>query len=297
MNAGTKGKLALLATASLWSTSGLFIKIIDWHPVLIAGARSSIAVLFMAGFRLIIKRERPRAFAASFAKAARTLPFWLSGAAYSATMLLFVAANKHTTSANAILLQYSAPVWTAFLGWIIIKEKPRAEHWGGMLCVIAGLVIFFRHALGEGGLFGDILAVLSGVAFGANSVFLRMQKDGNPSCGMFLANSFTALAAIPFLPLLPDIAALGTAPVLAVIYMGLLQIGLASLLFAYGLTQTPAIAAMLIVAVEPILNPLWVFIATGERPSHDAFIGGGVIVAAVIAVNLISARRVRGRPA
>jgi drug/metabolite transporter (DMT)-like permease len=270
------GQGAVFLCAVLWSTSGLFIKLIDWHPVVIAGMRSLAAFFFMLAIRL---RPRKRGSLASRS------PFklrclWGGGIAYSATMLLFCVANKLTSSANAILLQYSAPVWAALLGWVLAKEKPRTVHWISLAMVIGGLCLFFKDGLEGGSFAGNAIALLSGIAFGANSVFMRIQKQGESADSMLLAHFLTALASIPLLFFYPP--AFNPGNTAAVLFMGIVQIGIASLLFAYGIRRIPAVQAMLTAVAEPILNPVWVLLVTGEKPAFAALLGGLVIVTAVI---------------
>jgi drug/metabolite transporter (DMT)-like permease len=209
-------------------------------------------------------------------------------------MITFVIANKLTTSANAILLQYSAPLWAAIIGWVLIKEKLYWEHWGTLLLVIAGLFIFFKDSLGGGTLGGDCIAVLSGIFFGTNSVCMRMQKDGNPADAMLLSHILCAAFAIPFMFLYPPSLSIGS--IGAVLFMGTLQIGLASLLFAYGIKRVSAIQAMLTAVIEPVLNPLWVLLVTGEWPSLSALLGGSLILSAVCISSIIGKQRSLKRP-
>jgi drug/metabolite transporter (DMT)-like permease len=289
------GQGAVLLCALCWSTSGLFIKLVGWHPVLIAGARSLVAVLFIAAAgpagRLAGGLLKRRGKEGRFRAKNNPLPLVAGGLAYAATMILFVMANKLTSSANAILLQYSAPVWAALLGRFI-GERPRWEHWGALALVMAGLLVFFREGLGGGSLAGDGLALLSGLTFGANSVFLRMQKEGNPADSMLLAHVITALFCVPFFFFYPP--EFTPSAIAAVVFMGTVQIGLASLLFAYGIRRIPAVNAMLAAMLEPVLNPLWVLAVTGEKPGLPALAGGALIVGAVLASQIISARRDAG---
>lgn len=282
----TFGQGAIFLCAILWSTSGLCIKLVPWHPVLIAGTRSFIAALFLGGMRLLFKRRR--------SKTTQFLPVFAAGLAYAITMITFVIANKLTTSANAILLQYSAPLWAAIIGWVLIKEKLFWEHWGALFLVIAGLFIFFKDSLGGGTLAGDCLAVLSGIFFGTNSVCMRMQKDGNPADAMLLSHILCAVFAIPFAFLYTP--ALTARSMGAVLFMGTLQIGCASLLFAYGIKRVSAIQAMLTAVIEPVLNPLWVLLVTGERPSFSAFLGGGLILSGVLVSSIIGKQRSLSKP-
>jgi drug/metabolite transporter (DMT)-like permease len=103
-------------------------------------------------------------------------------------MILFVTANKLTSSANAILLQYSAPIWAALFGWVLAKEKPRTGHWIALGAVLVGLLLFFREGLAGGAFFGDCLATLAGISFGLYSVFMRMQGEGNPAKALILSH-------------------------------------------------------------------------------------------------------------
>lgn len=216
---------------------------------------------------------------------------FLGAAVYVFTMLAFVIANKLTTAANAILLQYSAPIWAALLGWLLVKEKPHWEHWGALVLIAVGLPLFFAEhdGLGAGALLGDTLALLSGVSLGANSVFLRMLKDGNPRDSMLLAHIMCAAICTPFFFLYPPTFTVTST--LTILYMGFFQIGAASLLFAYGLTKISAIQAMLIAILEAILNPIWVLAVKGEKPALPSLAGGLLIIAAVIGSSLIGKRR------
>jgi drug/metabolite transporter (DMT)-like permease len=276
-----QGQGAILLCAFLWSTSGLFIKLVNWHPVVIAGSRSFMAALFMAAIRFI--------FPSKFVVKSRKGPLWAGAIVYALTMQSFVIANKLTTSANAIMLQYSAPVWAGLLGWVLIKEKPHWEHWGALVCVFGGLALFFKDSLSGGAFVGDSVALLSGVFFGAHSVLLRMQKDGNPADSMLLAHILNFTFSLPFFFLhFPVFEAPGMT---AVLYMGIIQIGCASLLFSFGIKRVSAVQAMLTAMIEPVLNPLWVLVVTGEKPSISAVIGGGIIIAAVMASSVIGKNR------
>jgi len=276
-----KGQLAVLATAVLWSTGGVFIKLLNWHPVVISSIRSLIAAVFMLIIRFIIpppKGVKNPAF-----------PFWGSAVFYCFTMLAFVIANKLTASANAIMLQYSAPVWTALLGWRLLKEKPHWEHWGALIMVAAGLLLFFRGAYGSGAFLGDMIALLSGIFFAANSVFMRMMKDNNPQDAMLMAHVLNAAICVPFIFLYPP--APSATDVLAILCLGIIQVGLASALFSYGIKRISAIQAMLTSTLEPILNPVWVLIIIGEIPSPAALAGGIIIIIAVLSSSLIGKYR------
>jgi drug/metabolite transporter (DMT)-like permease len=286
MNESSKGQLAILCTAVLWSTSGLFIKLVDWHPMVISEGRSFLAFFLLLALRPLNASRRAPSTPFVPKDGANRVGIIGAGICYCLTMLTFVTANKMTTSANAIMLQYTCPVWAGLLGGLLLKERVRKETWGALVVILAGLVIFLKDGLGSGNLRGDVLALASGLVFGAQSVFARMQKTGNPSDGMILAHALTIFVCLPFVFLHPPRLTLPT--IAAMLWMGLVQIGLASFLFSYGIKRVTAIQSMLLCTLEPLLNPVWVLLLTGERPTISALIGGAMIICAVIASSLVT---------
>jgi drug/metabolite transporter (DMT)-like permease len=271
------GILAMAATAILWSIAGLFIKIIDWHPFAIAGLRSAIASLII--FFYLKKPHIHLSFAQVAAAVANAL-----------TMLLFVSANKTTTAANAILLQYFAPVLTVFIGAILLKERARAEHLLALPVVTAGMLIMFFDELGGGKLLGNILAIISGVTFSFYFVFMRMQKDGSPLESILLSHWLTAGICIMvsfFLPI-PQVTLESLA---AVVVLGIVQIGISAILFSLAIKHISAIQASLVSVIEPVFNPVWVFLVLGETPGIHAVIGGVIIISVVTLSSAINASR------
>jgi drug/metabolite transporter (DMT)-like permease len=288
MSSTAKGQWSILAAATIWSTSGLCIKLLDWHPMVIAGGRSLLAALFLLAIRPLTARKSAAAATPPDAGTKRRNRIGLVGVGvgYCLTMVLFVVANKMTTSANAIMLQYTCPVWAGILSGIVVHEKVRRETWGALGVIFLGLLIFLRDGLGSGDLTGDAVALASGVAFGTQSVFGRLRKTGNPADGMILAHLLCIAVCAPFAAAFPP--ALTLPSTAAILYMGIIQIGVASFLFSTGIALVPAVPAMLIATVEPLLNPVWVLLLTGERPSLSALIGGLLIIAAVIASSLVT---------
>ena len=272
------GVLMMAATASLWSIAGLLIKVIDWHPLAIAGVRSLIASLVILAFL-----RKP--------KIHWSFPQVAAAVANAVTMLLFVVANKTTTAANAILLQYMAPVFTAFIGAALLKEKTRLEHWVSIFFVMVGMTIMFANKLDGGQFFGDAIALMSAVTFSLYIVFMRMQKEGSPLESNLMSQWIAAgvcLTASLFLPL-PQFTQKSVA---AILVLGIVQIGIPSILIAFAIRRISAVSANLIAVIEPVLNPVWVFLVLGEYPGMNTIIGGAVILLAVTGVSMISARRV-----
>jgi drug/metabolite transporter (DMT)-like permease len=269
--------------ALLWSLAGLFIKFVDWNPFAISFGRSAIAAVFLLA---LIRKPR---FTFSAAQICAAL-------AYSATMLLFIYANKATTSANAILLQYGEPVYVAIIGAFLLKERPRAEHLVAFVFVAVGMGLFFAGGLGGGSFAGNAAAVAAGLTFAIYVIFMRKQKDGSPIESALLAHLITA--AIAFIGCLffpaPKIDAKSLA---AIAGLGVLQIGLASVLFSVGIKRVTALDSSLIGVLEPVLNPLWVFLATREAPGPNALAGGALIIVAVVGSTLYSMRGGEGKRA
>lgn len=271
------GIAAMAATAILWSIAGLFIKVIDWNPIAIAGSRSLIASAV-----ILIYLRHPRIHL--------SFPQVAAAVANAATMLLFVSANKATTAANAILLQYFAPVLTVFTGAILLKERARVEHFVALPLVAGGMVLMFFDELGGGRLLGNVLALMSAVTFSFYFVFMRMQKDDSPLESILLSHWLTAgtcLVISLFLPV-PDITLKSLA---AIAVLGIVQIGLTAVLFTIAIKRISAVQANLIAVIEPVFNPIWVFLVIGEAPGTGALIGGGMIILAVTAASIISTRR------
>jgi drug/metabolite transporter (DMT)-like permease len=271
------GILAVAAAAFLWSIAGLFIKVIDWNPIAIAGMRSLIASIVILAYL-----RRPRIHL-SFPQTAAAI-------ANAATMLLFVSANKTTTAANAILLQYLAPVFTAFIGAILLKERAREEHFAALPLVAASMILMFFDKLSGGRLFGNVLAIMSAVTFSLYFVFMRMQKDGSPLESILLSHWLTAGICIVISFFLPaPHATLESLAAIAV--LGIVQIGLSSILFSIAIKRVSVVQANLIAVIEPVFNPVWVFFAIGEAPGAKTLIGGAIIIVAVTMASIINARR------
>jgi drug/metabolite transporter (DMT)-like permease len=201
-------------------------------------------------------------------------------------MILFVAANKLTTAANAIMLQYTAPLYAAAFGWIFLKEKASTIDWVTIVVVLGGMALFFMDKLTLGGMQGNLLAIVSGVFFAGAMVSFRAQKDGSSMESILLSHALTFVISIPFL--------WGPGPSLvgwgALAALGVFQIGLSSVLLTYGVKHISALQSLLTSMLEPIFNPLWVFLVIGEVPGPRALAGGAIIVVAVTARSLLSLR-------
>lgn len=275
-NERLKAIVFLVLSAVMWSLGGLLIKSVDSNPLAIAGVRSAISAAI-----ILIATGRPK-LSWSPSQIGASL-------AYTGMVILFVAATKNTTAANAILLQYTAPVYVTFLGAWLLKEKVRLLDWVTVAVVMAGMVLFFIEDIGTGGMLGNILAAGSGVSFALFTVLMRMQKKGSPIGSVILGNILTALIGLPFLfNDMPD--AKGW---LYLAVLGTLQLGIPYILYSNAIKHVTALEASLIPVIEPILNPVWVLIFLGEAPGYLALIGGAVVLTAVTLRCIIPLRQSR----
>jgi drug/metabolite transporter (DMT)-like permease len=266
MHTKYKGPLLIAMTATLWSTAGVLIKLVPWDAMTIVGLRSFFAAVVMA-----IYMRRPRI---SFSK-----PVVLGGLSLSATMVLFIFANKMTTAANAIVLQYTAPIFVILLSALMLRQRPRALDIGAVAVVFAGVTLFFIDQLRADALVGNILAFISGITFAG--VFIANRMPGaKPEEAMLFAYLINIVVCAPFIAT--------NVPWLVITAMGLFQLGLAYVLFSIGIKSTPPLTASLIAVLEPLLSPLWVMLATGEKPGAYAIMGGAVVLVAVVAYNVIT---------
>ena len=253
------------------------IKLVDWNPLAIAGTRSAIAALLIWAFRRRVRLNWSLA--------------QLGGAVcYAATVVLFVLANKWTTAANAILLQYTAPIYVALLSYWFLRERIGKWDIAAITATFGGMILFFLDDLSTGGIVGNFVAILSGIAFAGTALFLRKQKDGSPVESVFLGNIIAFLIGVPFmLQSSPD--ATGW---LGLILLGVFQLGCSYILYAEAIKYVTALEGILIPIIEPVLNPIWVFLLLGEIPGQWA-VCGGIIVLLSITLRCLHALRQKGK--
>jgi drug/metabolite transporter (DMT)-like permease len=255
----------LLLAAFGWSIGGLLIKWIEWPPLAVASGRGLIAALFL----IVIQRGLRFTWS----------PVQLGAAlAYALTTLAFVSATKLTTAANAILLQYTAPVWVALLGASLLNERARRADWIAIGVTFSGMALFFADSLQLKGLFGNLAGVLSGICFAVMAILMRKQKGGSVSESIILGNLIAAVIGLPFLL---QAAPLDSSGWVALGVLGVVQLGLPYLLYARAIHHVTALEAVLIPVIEPILNPVWVLLFLGEKPGVLSLCGGLLVLAAV----------------
>jgi drug/metabolite transporter (DMT)-like permease len=202
----------------------------------------------------------------------------------------FCAATKLTTAANAILLQYTAPVWVALFGAWFLGERTTRADWFTIAAVLAGMALFFADNLELANVLGNSLAVLSGLSFAGMTIALRRQKDTSASESIILGNLLAFAIGLPWIIGAPALTPGGW---LALGLLGTVQLGVAYWLYARAIKHVTALEAVLIPVIEPILNPLWVLLATGEKPSRLALVGGVVVLTAITLRAVASVRAKR----
>lgn len=259
-----KAIIMQLLAAVLWSTGGMLIKLVDLKPIAIAGIRSFITIMVILPFlkKSTIKLTKNKIFGAI---------------AYTSLVLLFISATKITTSANAILLQYTSPIYIAVFGGWLLNEKAKLKDWITIFFIVGGMVLFFLDDIAGGSIKGNILAILSGVALGFNTMFMRREKDADPLENVFWGSVLTVLVSFPFL--------FDRAPSakswIGLILLGVFQLGFSYILYAKAIKNITALESTFLSLVEPLLNPLWVFLTVGELPGKWAIMGGVIVLASV----------------
>ena len=276
--------LLMVITAVMWSIGGIFIKLISWSPFMIAGCRSAISGSVMALFMLhqgIRFRWNRYSFGAGI------------GLSFSAT--LFTIANKLTTAANAIVLQYTAPVFILLLSALLFRQKLVRREIAVVAITMIGMVLFFFDQLSPGNVVGNLLGILAGVFLALMFVMVGAGGDNDPTrmSGILIAHAMTVVIGIPLgtagsagaitvegLGPGVQMAPLGL-EILYVVILGVFQLGIPYVLYAIASKDCPPLACSLIGMLEPLLNPVWVAIFIGEMPGIYALIGACVIIATV----------------
>lgn len=268
----TKGIFAVFLTALLWSSGGLLIKLVTLTPMQISFFRCLIAALvFAILFRQKILKLNPLALVNSIS--------------YAAVLIFFVIATKTTTAANAIFLQSTAPIYVLIFEPILTKTKWEKINIITITVCFLGMILFFMGDLTPGDIKGNIAALFAGVAFAA--FFLGMKKNDKQygEASIFYGNVIVTIVCIPFLF---EMNSLTISDLWKLTFLGVFQIAFAYALFSYGIKRILAVEASIISMLEPVLNPIWVFIGYGEVPSVYAIIGGVIIISAITIRTLIA---------
>ena len=267
----------LAATAVLWSTAGVIIKSVAWNPMAIVSFRSlwaGLTLVLLLHFRGVLDLSRP------------SRSQWCGALFLALLSFCFVGATKLTTAANAILMQYTAPIWVALLAPLFLKEKTSRRDWYFISLAFGGLALFFLDSLTLQGLKGLALGALSGVCFAGLALTMRRGR-GVPPMKILIYGNVIAFAGGLFFwgppwPSAGDLALVAIA--------GVFQFGLSYYLFSLASQGVSSLEMVLVTAIEPILNPVWVFLILGERPGGWSLAGGAVVLVSITAWSALKSK-------
>lgn len=275
MTENQRGTLFVFLAAVLYSIGGLCIKVIPWNGLSINSARNMVALLVVGGY-LAISRHGLR------------FNRWIALGALSVcgTNVLFSMANKLTTAANTIVLQFTAPIFVILLGVLFWRKKPQRLDLVACALVLMGVVCFFVDSLEMGGMLGNVLALLSGLTY-AGVFLLNDLPDADPISSVFWGDALSVIIGFPFLIQETEFTALA---VTSVVILGAFQVGLAYVLMCIGLKTTPAVTASLISGIEPILNPILVAVFYHETVGALSLAGAAIVICSVVGYNVVKAK-------
>ena len=268
MKQTTKGTIAMIVTALLWSIGGIFIKLVPWNPLAIAGLRGVLGGLVMfvylrfRGIKPVINKDSIKIAVA------------LAGVCST-----FVAANKLTTAANAIVIQYCAPVYVLLYIAFVQKKKLRPLDIAVVPITILGVSLCFIGQMGNGHLAGDIVAVISGVFFAAMFIFSEGVSEQTRASGIMQGQFLTAIIGLPVL--FATKPAFTPTAIGGILILGIFQIGIAYVLYSIAIKNAPLLTCSLLAVLEPLLNPVWVFLFAGENPGIWSLVGGVIVVVVI----------------
>lgn len=269
------GALMMLCAALCFSTGGLLCKLIPWSALAINGARNLIACVVI-GLYLLLRRHPLRWN--------RTI--LLGSICCFGVTTFFIMANKMTTAANAIVLQYSAPIWVMLFMALRLHQRPTKADFITMAAVFIGILCFFFDSFGSGSLLGNLTALLSGL-FYAVMFLLNSLEGGDSLSSLFFGQLFGGLLLLPTVAQETDFSPRTLAFVLV---LGVVQVGFAYIFFSEGTAITPPITASLITGIEPVLNPILVAVFWGEFLSPLSFVGATLVIVTILLYNLYKSR-------
>lgn len=270
-----KSLLCVFVAALLFSTGGLLVKLIPWQSLSINSFRSiiSVCILFL--------------FAKATRQKVKVTPGVLAGACVvCASTTLYTAATKLTTAANAILLQFTAPVFVILFMWLIFKERPKKLDIIASVIVFCGIGCFFLDGLGSGNMLGNGLAVLAGVCYGW-IFMLNKIPGGDPLSSTLLGHGLAALIGLPWLVRETQF---DSQTMVAAVLLGVFQLGIAYVFLTVGVKYAPPVSASLVTGIEPILNPILVALVVGETITGLSLVGGAIVFVTIMVYNVIGAR-------
>ena len=266
------GTLCVFIAAVLYSIGGLCMKVIPWNGMAINGGRTAIALVVIGAYLAVIRHPL-------------RMNRWvmLGALCVFGTNALFSVANKMTTAANAIVLQFTAPIFVVVFTMLFFKRKPTRLDLGACAVVFGGIVFFFVDSLSMGGGMGNILALISGISY-AGVFMLNDMPNSDAISSVFWGDVLSAVTGLPFLFRETDFSA---GPIISLLILGVFQVAVAYILLAIGLKTTPSVTASLVSGIEPVLNPILVAVFYGEKMGTMALVGAAIVIGGVVGYNVL----------
>lgn len=271
-----KGLLFVFIAAVLFSIGGLCVKLVPWNAMSINSFRSIISVILLVIFAKVTGR-----------KFKLTSGVIIGAVSMCGVTTLYAMANKLTTAANTILLQFTAPVFVILVMWLVFKERPKRLDVITCVAVFGGVACFFLDSLGSGSILGDALALLSGVCY-AGVFMMNKFPGGDPLFATILGQAMGAAIGFPWL--VQETVFTGTA-LAAAVALGVFQLGVAYMFFTTGIRTAPPVSACLVAGIEPILNPVLVAVVLGEMISSLSLLGGAIVFVSIMGYNVLTTKQ------
>lgn len=260
--------IEMLVCAALWSIAGIFMKLIPWNGFAVAGMRSLIAGLTFAVY-MVITRHR-------FVFTSKTI---LSGVLTGCVYTCFAVANKLTTAANAIVLQFTSPVFIVIFSALIFRQRIKKNDLYVVIATLLGIALFFFDQLQPGYILGNFVAIAAGMFMAGMFMAVGNLEGDARFSAIFIGQMFTFLVGLPFIiATKPEFTMSAT---LSIIILGVFQLGISYILYVHASKYCPPLACCLLGALEPLLNPVWVFLFDGERPGIFALVGAVIVVVSI----------------
>lgn len=271
-----KGLLFVFIAAVLFSIGGLCVKLVPWNAMSINSFRSIISVILLVIFAKVTGR-----------KFKLTSGVIIGAVSMCGVTTLYAMANKLTTAANTILLQFTAPVFVILVMWLVFKERPKRLDVITCVAVFGGVACFFLDSLGSGSFLGNALALLSGVCY-AGVFMMNKFPGGDPLFATILGQAMGAAIGFPWL--VRETVFTGTA-LAAAVALGVFQLGVAYMFFTTGIRTAPPVSACLVAGIEPILNPVLVAVVLGEMISPLSLVGGAIVFVSIMGYNVLTTKQ------
>lgn len=268
MKKENKAIIEMLTCAALWSTAGIMIKLLPWNGFAVAGLRSLIAGSTIAVYMLVRKHR--------FILNRRTL---VSGVFTACVYTCFAVSNKLTTAANAIVLQFTSPVFIVIFTALIYKTRIRKADAAVVTLTLLGIALFFFDQLQPGYILGNLVAIAAGMFMAGMFMAVGELEGEQRFSGILIGQCLTFLVGLPFIIVTKPVFT--TTATLSILTLGVFQLGISYILYVKSSRYCPPLACCLLGAVEPLLNPVWVLIFDGEKPGIFALIGGVIVVVSI----------------